>query len=123
MITYSAFLIGIISAFLASYLGFKRERRNPNIFIEHIGLRYPKNQSLTEAAKKKTGLGSSLYIDISNYYNQGLLVSNKQALDYSLACFEKHVLEFDAKCRYNQCHIALWWYTICSLLVSYLDTL
>ncbi|MDW3155054.1 SAVED domain-containing protein [Vibrio diabolicus] len=88
IITYSAFLIGVLSAFWASYLGFKRERRNPNIFLEHIGLRYPKNQSLTEASKKKTGLGSSLFIDISNYYNQGLLVSNKQALDYSLACFK-----------------------------------
>ncbi|WP_219726644.1 hypothetical protein, partial [Vibrio vulnificus] len=70
------------------YLWFEGGRRKKKIFVEHIGLRYPKNQSLTEASKKKTGLGSSLFIDISNYYNQGLLVSNKQALEYSLDCFK-----------------------------------
>lgn len=87
IITYVSFLLGVIFTFWASYLGINRERRNPNIFVEHIGLRYPKNQSLTEAAKLKTGLGVSLFIDITNYYQEGLLISNDKALNYSLACF------------------------------------
>jgi len=88
LLTYLTLLGGIFFACIASYLGLRRERRNPNIFLEHIGLRDAKNQSLTEAAKKRIGLGNSLFIDISGYYDQGLLVSNKQALEYTLACFK-----------------------------------
>ncbi|MFT7008608.1 MAG: hypothetical protein ACJAXJ_003149 [Colwellia sp.] len=88
IVTYGAFLLGVLFTLLASYLGLNRERRNPNVFIEHIGIRYPKNQSLTEAAKIRTGLGSTLFIDITSYYEEGLLISNNKALDFSLSCFK-----------------------------------
>ncbi|WP_022940464.1 SAVED domain-containing protein [Psychromonas hadalis] len=98
LISYASFIFGALFAILAVFRAMQHEKKNPNIFIEHIGLRSSRNQSLSEAAKKKTGLGSTLFIDTSNYYENSILKDNAKALDYTIEVFNNSIENITHHC-------------------------